>query len=856
MAVRLSFPVLTPAQERALAGARRYNVVAGGRDSGLTTLAHDVLLAGPLGAVHGRAVGLFLPDPEALLEAKREVLGRVARLVRGRMDRERVELVTGGSILFRSLDAESLEIWGQLSLVVVDQAGLVPRLGDLWDKDLARLVAPDGQAWIVGRPAGLLSGFHRLWEIDSPEWSRQSMASWENPHADQGAVEAARAAGPELVFRQEYGGEFVAGVELAAAQMIIGADETFVQWCERLAASGLRVDEKPFRLDDRPAMRWVYEQIPSTLEEARGLRLYLMKCAQVGFTVMEMLAQIYLGLKFAPLFVGMYLPDMALARIKSSERFLPIVRTVPDAYRLMVGADDGTGRGGGEGNVMVRHLGASKYYFLWTSGKGATESVPLDVLSLDEVQEMRIADMEKVRERLSASPMRFVLAGSTANWPDQDIHWLYKQGSRHRFHTRCPSCGESSVLDDHFPDCIRFDAVRGDYAYCCPHCSGWIEDTQAGAWVPEDPAAIERKVISVHFPQILSPTISAREMIEAYYNAEDLKNYYNRKLGKPFLDPTTVPVNMEMLNDCARLGVAAGVVWRGSAAGGTFMGIDQMGQFNVVLIAERLATGHLAIIHAQMIFDEDPFAVCSELIGRYGVQVCVVETLPNYNDAKRFANRHKGVVFLASYGDLKDDMLRWGDAVPSRQDRKTEEEERDRYTVSLDQYKVMQVAMNRIQKRQVLFPDPGGLVQEIAEKGISRPVALLREVVFLHFTRTALIAEKDDEERKFRRRVVKVGIDPHFSYAYMLLSVAWTRAYGTATFLFPDAPGLKTEAAQVVREAMPGLPSGVVDMIESAVRPDTCGACANFQGGQCVERGFAVGSGDPSCPIFVLRVSS
>jgi hypothetical protein len=38
-----------------------------------------------------------------------------------------------------------------------------------------------------------------------------------------------------------------------------------------------------------------------------------MKCAQVGFTVMEILATIYLGLRFAPSTVIMFLPDMNLA---------------------------------------------------------------------------------------------------------------------------------------------------------------------------------------------------------------------------------------------------------------------------------------------------------------------------------------------------------------------------------------------------------------------------------------------------------------------------------------------------------------------------------------------------------------
>ena len=76
---------------------------------------------------------------------------------------------------------------------------------------------------------------------------------------------------------------------------------------------GLLVDGHPFRLDNRPAMRWIYEQIPSTPEEANKKTLILQKSAQVGFTIMEVLATLYMGLKFSPAQIGMYLPDRTLA---------------------------------------------------------------------------------------------------------------------------------------------------------------------------------------------------------------------------------------------------------------------------------------------------------------------------------------------------------------------------------------------------------------------------------------------------------------------------------------------------------------------------------------------------------------
>lgn len=848
--ITISLPVLSAKQRRVLVGARRFNLISGGRDSGKTTLAVDVACDSRLGVLNGHKVAYFVPDDDALVVAKRKLFHILEPMIGPRPQRNRIELVNGGAVQFFSLEDGVVDLWEQVSLIVVDDAPRIEGFFDLWEDVLrAYLHRRHGQAWIFGKPCGAKNGFGRLFReyLNDESWQVVQLPTDASPKADVKAIVQAKADMDEMEFLQEYRGEVVdKPIELSASQTIIGRDETFLQWCDRLSADGLKVDGMPFRLDDRPTMRWVYSLIPSTIEDAFGKRLVLMKCAQVGFTVMEMLAMIYMALKWMPCKIGMYLPDMKLAGIKSSERFMPIVRTVPPAYRLMM--DDPTGtRRGGEGNILVRNMGGSRFHFMWTSGKAMTESVPLDVVSFDEVQEMSIADMEKTNERMSASRIRYTLMGSTANWPDRDIHFFYKKGTQHQFWTECEHCGTHQILDDHFPDCIRL--VDGEYQYVCRECGGVITDSQRGEWRPANP---EARFESVHYPQFLSPTISPREIIEAYFNADDMKNFFNRKRGKPYLDPTQVPVDLEMLNDCARIGQELGVVWK-TRASGTFMGIDQMGAFNVVLIAERLPSGHMAIIHAEEIYDADPFARCDTLMAQYGVAVCCVETLPNYNDAKRFSSRHSGKVFLAGYADIKDDMMRWGDAVPNSADRKTSEEDRDRYTVTLDQYKTMQVSMKRIQNRVTVFPDPDGLIQEVQEKGLRKQVALLKERVFLHFTRTALVADMDEEERKFRRRVVKVGLDPHFSYAYMLLNVAWARSHGQTMFLNPmgDGSTARSDTVAKVERVMPGLPSSVLNLME--LSGEVCGRCICFENGTCSDRGYLVQATDPGCPIFIER---
>lgn len=687
------------------------------------------------------------------------------------------------------------------------------------------------------------------------------------------------------------------GIEIPQPLSPIPRDMTFRQWCEHLAAErsdpqtgevrpGLLVDGKPFTLDDRPAMAWLYDQIPSTEEDAFRRTLVLMKCTQVGFTVMEMLAAIYLGLKFAPSTVGMFLPEVELAEGKSTERFMPMVRSVPEVHQLMMqDGSDGSGPRRGEGNVRRRRIGEALFLFSHTSGKASTESFPMDILTFDEVQEMSLAQLEKTRERMSASRVRFNVMGSTANWPDSDIHFWFKQGTQHRFHTLCPTCQARRPLDDYFPACIAWDPETrdeltqqpGTYRYVC-EAGHWIEDPQQGEWIPDNPDAW---ITSVHFPQMLSPTISPGEIMEKFTQSTDKKNFYNRVLGKPWLDPSQVPVTLEHMARCVEAGKQAGVVWK-TRAHGAFMGIDQMGQFNVVVIKERLPDGRQAVIHVEEIYSEDPFARCDELMEAYGIFACVVEINPNFNDAHAFAKRHAGRVFLCNgFGELPDDMVKWGDAPRlDVSERRTDDESRTRYTVKADQFKCMQTSFARFTANPptCLWPDPQALEQEVIDKG-AKQRALIAPRAFEHFTKTALVVEKvsdagkkgEASTNKFKRVVRKIKIDPHFSYANQLCDVAWARAHGTASFIFPDqersqgSTALSHRGPDQRREVMPAAMENLIQAIHEASAQPKCAACDQYPFGDdagppaqapCALRGVQTGARHPGCDFFEPRGST
>lgn len=652
-----------------------------------------------------------------------------------------------------------------------------------------------------------------------------------------------------------------------AAPGSIPADMTFRQWCEDLAAKGLKVDGLPFRLDDRPSMQPLYDAIPNSVTEAVRRTIVLMKGAQLGATVWEMLADIYMAIKFEPLVVGMFLPDQGTAADKSERRFMRVVRSLPEVHRKLTTriGSDGELMKIGEGNILTRIMGESAFLFLWTSGKVTTESRPMDVLSLDEVQQMTLEQIDKVYERMSASRMRFRLMLSTANIPENDIDFWFRQGTQKEWHSACPHCHAETDLSKHWPDCCLYnegqiaDAPVNEWVYVCPACAGWIEDTQVGRFIEANPGA---SIESFHISQLISPTITPRDMAEAWNRAvtgDQRKTFYNRKLGRPYIDRDQLPVTMADCLACVADGMAAGLIWEQACPRETtYMGVDQMGGYNAVIIKRRLPDGRQAVVHAEAIFDISPFERCAELMTQYGVALCVVEQLPNVNDARQFANRFRGRVYLAGYAtDWKSDMITWGDQI-TRSDRKTAEEDRTRYTVVLQQYKAMQASLFRIRNRHTLFPDPAGLEQDVIERGERKRINLCRDWVFVHFTKTALVVEEDEQTRTPKPKVVKIGIDPHFSYANMLCDVGWSRVHGNAIFVLPpsgakgDRPVPEAPLAQKVEKTMPGLPSHVLAMLDEGHRPGTCGACAEFDKAKnlCKVRLLNVTADMVSCPLY------
>ena len=207
-------PKLHSGQLAILFNPSRFKVAACGRRFGKSMLACYWLVMQEGSAMSGKPVAYFAPTYKLLLDAwsgiKRAISPIISRSNRTDM---RIELVTGGSIDFWTLQDLDAGRSRKYARVVIDEAAHAPHLKDIWEKAIGPTLSDvRGDAWFISTPRGI-NFFHELFQRPGkenyPDWASFQLPTTTNPTISPDEIEGWRRELPELVFRQEYLGQFV-----------------------------------------------------------------------------------------------------------------------------------------------------------------------------------------------------------------------------------------------------------------------------------------------------------------------------------------------------------------------------------------------------------------------------------------------------------------------------------------------------------------------------------------------------------------------------------------------------------------------------------------------------------------------
>ena len=594
----------------------------------------------------------------------------------------------------------------------------------------------------------------------------------------------------------------------------------------------LKVDNEPFTWDGHEYLIEPYKAMAVTGDHNEdGLQVVLQCGAQVGKTVFGFTTLVWLALRFWAKYFGYFLPDQKMAQIFSGVRFKPMVRSIPE-IRPLWGEDPTAAEGDKRkvDQVSVRSIGPSQIFFSYMQGQTSTESIPMLGIIFDEVRKMMEGDIERAKERISHSPYPLDIKFSTAGYPDANIDKYFKQSNQHKFHSKC-QCKDGVILADTFPNCIGDRA--GKYFYVCPVCKTIIVNPRDGHWRSHNPTS---KIIGYHIPQTLSSRQNASKLIEAFQSASDLQEFYNSKLGVAYLSPESQIVNETIL----RATVNPELKWlRGGA--NMAMGVDQMGGFNVITIRQwgpKTDNGlHKSqLVHIEVIYADDPWERCDELMTQYDISACVVDALPNINEARRFAKRHKGKVWLADYSyDKKgdDDICEWGDRPKeTNSDKKSSEEMKLKYTVRISRFHALEWNLMKYVHRLKEQPHERGLVQEVQDNiGRQQTIFICEQMFWIHLQKLArrkvqIGGEQGEKQGKYKMVFENIGIDPHFAHADLYCELALARVK-PGDYVKPFGDYAKTE------EKEPGKDLHAWKHLNGLVHQcEQCGVAVKTQPGQ------------------------
>lgn len=165
-------------------------------------------------ALRGKPVGYFAPTYKLLSETWRAVKSAVQPVIKqANASDHRIELIGGGVIEMWTLEDENAGRSRKYKRVIIDEAGLMPTLGERWNEAILPTLADyAGDAWLLGTPKGR-NFFWQVWQWGQdplkPDWISWQMPTTVNPKIASSEIEMLRSSMPELTFQQEIEAAFI-----------------------------------------------------------------------------------------------------------------------------------------------------------------------------------------------------------------------------------------------------------------------------------------------------------------------------------------------------------------------------------------------------------------------------------------------------------------------------------------------------------------------------------------------------------------------------------------------------------------------------------------------------------------------
>jgi hypothetical protein len=481
------------------------------------------------------------------------------------------------------------------------------------------------------------------------------------------------------------------------------------QWA---VSTPIILDGKPFTFERHEYLITPYADNHPDMTE--------IKAAQMCLTTKGMLKTMYAA-RYRGFRGILYLfPSRTDVTEFSKGRIDPLIEDNPDTLGKWVRNTD---------SANIKQIWNCILYLRGMKSRVGLKSVPVRMIVLDEMDEASPASIDMAMERMSHSEFKEVLRLSNPTLPDYGIDKAFQETDQRYWLLKCPACGEYTCLEDTFPKCLL--EVGGRIIRACQHCQGELNPSM-GEWVAKHPGVTEKR--GYHYSQLFSHYVDPADILHQYRTTSNLTEFYNLKLGMAYVEATNRLTVQEVLGLCGDQGNAS------SDPGPCSMGVDQ-GRFLHVVIGKREWNRAGKIVH---IGEYQAWEVLDRLMGVFNVSRCVVDAMPETRNARAFAERHRGKVFLSYYSEHQKSGHKWND---------------DDLTVFSNRTESLDSSHIEIQHGRITLPRECDVLREFAE----------------HCHNVAKKLEIDEESGSQRYVYVRLGPD-HLRHSFSYECMA--RQYG------------------------------------------------------------------------------
>jgi len=396
------------------------------------------------------------------------------------------------------------------------------------------------------------------------------------------------------------------------------------------------------------------------IHDSKAAWTVAMKAAQLGVTETG-INRAFFTLDRSKRDVLYVLPTALNASDFSKARFATALKLSPYLKNLFVDTN----------TVGLKSTGTNVLYIRGSRGDSNLKSIPVSELVLDELDEMDTHAVWLALERLSGQVEKHILAISTPTVPKYGIHKLYLTSTQEHFFFPCPHCSRWTELV--WPDCVEIIGESVNDPRCkesflkCKECKHPLdheakqEFLAQGGWQATEPNVSPEESRGFYINQLYSSTVTPSELVIAYHRGmgDEAANteFHCSKLGVPFIGEGA-QVTDAMIEACIK---GHSINDSRPQIGGdrlVTMGVDQ-GKIGYISVVDWMFDQHpgndisAAAIGKLLWFGkfsgETDWDYLGELMREWQVLACVVDADPFTNDARRFAKRFHGYVWLTRY---------------------------------------------------------------------------------------------------------------------------------------------------------------------------------------------------------------